>query len=79
MRASLARCSNSSSALTCMIETIQMAIDGAVQFAQRKRPRVLSSKGTGQAGLKPNANFVGVRLGVAGKPERVFMGDVQVA
>jgi len=55
------------------IDSDEMAIEGAVQFAQRKRPKVLSSKGTGQAGPKSDANFVGVKLGAGGKPERVFL------
>ena len=61
------------------IDSDEMAIDGAVQFAQRKRPKVLSSKGAGRAGPMPNVNFVGVKLGPGGRPERVHLGDVQVA
>lgn len=62
------------------IDSDEAAIEGAIAFASRKRPRVSMKgkgglKGSDEGGMKPDPKFVGVKLTAQGKPERVFLEE----
>ncbi len=64
------------------IETDEGAIKGAKEWAQKKRPKVISRGGLKQrngtapnAGLQPNPNFIGVLLDSKGFVQRVVGTD----
>ncbi|KAL7550777.1 hypothetical protein ACHAWF_013987 [Thalassiosira exigua] len=65
------------------IDSDEAAIKGAIAFAKRPRARVSlagrggtkGKSGEGGGGIAADPNFVGVKLGAQGKPERVFMSE----
>ncbi len=57
------------------MDSDEAAIEGAIAFAKRKKPRVLGGKNGNNSGVRPDDNFVGVKLSAQGVPTRVFIND----